>query len=374
MSLNTPLESAPQSKYREPQSIASFARTLAKRVGPGFFTLAVGLMLAVTLIQAQGYQALPTIIAGLDYAIGDAASIARTLAWGLPLFVATMGVALAYRSGMFNIGAEGQIYAGAMAAALTGAYIGPMFTGLHLFLCVAASAITGGAVAAGLGWLRAVWNVDEVLSTLLSNYIIMLFCAYLATAPLRDPARQSGTTKAVHDTAMFKELIPQTQLTSALFVVILLCAATWWLSERSVTGYRWRMTGESSAFAAAVGINVRRSRIGSMAVSGALCGIAGALLVTASQGRFWTEIGTGIGWDAVLLAMIARARPISAVVWVLIYSVMRSAARGIEQVSTVPSELSLILISGIIIAATARAGLFSRVAELKKILIRSEGK
>ncbi|GAA1495370.1 ABC transporter permease [Paeniglutamicibacter kerguelensis] len=374
MSLTTPLKNPPQSTGRGKRSTAPTGLSLARRLGPGVFTLAVGLLLAVLLIQAQGFQPLPTILAGLDYAVGDAKSIARTLAWGLPLFVATMGVALAYRSGMFNIGAEGQIYAGAMAAALTGAYIGPMFTGLHLFLCLAVSALTGAAVAAGLGWLRAVWNVDEVLSTLLSNYIIMLFCAYLATAPLRDPARQSGTTKAVHETAMFAELVPQTQLTSALFVVIILCAATWWLSERSVTGYRWRMTGESPAFAAAVGINVRRSRIGSMATSGALCGIAGALLVTASQGRFWTEIGTGIGWDAVLLAMIARARPLSAVVWVLVYSVMRSAARGIEQVSTVPSELSLILISGIIIAATARAGLFSRLAGLNKLLIRSEGK
>ncbi|GAA4359976.1 ABC transporter permease [Paeniglutamicibacter cryotolerans] len=374
MSLKTPFKTLPQSQEGVKSPANSSVRALARRAVPGLFTLAVGLVLAVILIEAQGYQALPTIMAGLDYAVGDATSIARTLAWGLPLIVATLGVSLAYRSGMFNIGAEGQIYAGAMAAALTGAYIGPMFTGLHLFLCLAVSAVVGGAVAAGLGWLRAVWNVDEVLSTLLSNYIIMLFCAYLATAPLRDPARQSGTTRAVHDTAMFTELIPSTQLTSALFVVIVLCGATWWLSERSVTGYRWRMTGESPAFAAASGINVRRSRIGSMAVSGALCGIAGALLVTASQGRFWTEIGTGIGWDAVLLAMIARARPVSAIIWVLVYSVMRSAARGIEQVSTVPSEMSLILISGIIIAATARAGLFTRLAELKNRYIRSEGK
>nr|WP_279587651.1 ABC transporter permease [Lysinibacter cavernae] len=330
--------------------------------------------MAVVLIQAQGYQAIPTILSGLEYAVGSPQSIARTLAWGLPLFVATMGVAIAYRSGMFNIGAEGQIYAGAMAAALVGAYIGPMFTGLHLLLCIAASAAIGALVAAGLGWLRAAWNVDEVLSTLLSNYIIILFCAYLVTAPLRDPSRQSGSTVPVHDTAMFSEILPKTQLTTAVFLVVVLCAVTWWISEKSVIGYKWRMTGESPDFAAAVGINVRRARIGSMALSGALCGIAGALLVTTSQGRFWTEIGTSIGWDAVLLAMIARARPVSAMIWVAVYCVMRSAARGIEQVSTVPSEISLILIAGIIIAASARAGIFAQLAKARNAYTRSRGK
>lgn len=111
-----------------------------------------------------------------------------------------------------------------------------------------------------------------------------------------------------------------------------------------------------------------------MALSGALCGIAGALLVTTSQGRFWTEIGTSIGWDAVLLAMIARARPVSAMIWVAVYCVMRSAARGIEQVSTVPSEISLILIAGIIIAASARAGIFAQLAKARNAYTRSRGK
>ena len=265
--------------------------------------------MAAILIQIQGYQPLPTIVSGAKYALGDPVSIARTLAWGIPLYVAGLGVALAFRAGMFNLGAEGQIYAGAMAAALTGAYIGPMFSALHLVVVMLAAAVTGGLIAAALGWLRAAWGVDEVLSTLLSNYIVVLFLTYLATGPLKDPGRQSGTTRMVHDTAMFPELAARTGLTAAVFVVIALGIAVWWLSERSVVGYRWRMTGESPLFAQAVGISVFKSRVLSMAMSGALCGVAGAMLVSTSQGRFWTEIGSGIGWDAVLVALIGRARP-----------------------------------------------------------------
>lgn len=328
------------------------------------FIAAIALVAATLLIQLQGYAAIPTLGAGLDYALGSPTAIARTVAWGLPLCVTALGVSIANRSGMFNIGAEGQVYAGAMAAAIAGAFIGPMFTGLHLLLCTFAGAIAGGLIAAGLGWLRARWNVDEVLSTLLSNYIIVLFCAYLATGPLRDPTRQSGTTPRVFETAMFAEIIPKTGLTSAVFLVIIIAIGCWWLSDRSVSGYRWRMTGQSPGFAEAAGINVARSRIMSMFVSGALAGVGGSLLVTASQGRFWTEIGSGIGWDAVLIALIAKARPIPTVIWVGVYCVMRATSRGIEQVSTVPSELSLVLISIIIIAAAARSGLFARISRL----------
>lgn len=338
---------------------------LRSRIPSALFIVAVGVVMAAVLIQIQGYQPLPTIVAGGRYALGDPVSIARTLVWGIPLYVAALGVALAFRSGMFNLGAEGQIYAGAMAAALTGAYIGPMFSGLHLLLVMLVSAVTGSMIAAGLGWLRAAWGVDEVLSTLLSNYIVVLFCAYLATGPLKDPERQSGTTKMVHDSALFPELTPRTGLTAGVFVVIALGIAVWWLSERSVLGYRWRMTGESPHFAEAVGISVFRSRVMSMAMSGALCGIAGALLVSTSQGRFWTEIGSGIGWDAVLMALIGRARILPTVGWVTIYCVMRGMARGIEQVSTVPAELSLILIGGIIIAASARLGLVRSFGSLR---------
>ncbi len=100
---------------------------------------------------------------------------------------------------MFNIGAEGQLYLGAMAAAVVGAQIGPLASPIHVALCLLAAAAAGGLFAAGLGWLRAHWGVDEVLSTLLSNYIVVLLCTYLANGPLRDPDRQSGSTVAVHE-------------------------------------------------------------------------------------------------------------------------------------------------------------------------------
>ena len=338
-------------------------RALVGAAGRSCFAVLVAVLLALVLIRLQGFAPVPTMLAGLGYAVGDLDSAARTLAWGLPLLVAALGVAQGFRGGMFNIGAEGQVYLGALAAAVVGAYLGPLFAGLHLVLCLVAAGLAGGLVAGGLGWLRAHWGVDEVLSTLLSNYVLILLCAYLANGPLRDPTRQSGSTRNVHDTAMFPVILPRTELTAALFLVVGLAGFAWWLSERSVAGYRWRMTGASPGFAAAVGIDVARGRTACMAVSGALCGLGGALLVMTSQGRFWTEIGTGIGWDAVLLALVGRARPVGVVVWAAGYCVMRASARGVEQATGIPAELSSVLIAVIIIAAAARNGMFALVAD-----------
>jgi ABC-type uncharacterized transport system permease subunit len=356
MSSNTTAVLLAQSK----RATAHTVRTLIN----GAFVLIIAVICAVILIRVQGYQPFPSIIAGFQYSLGSFTALARTFAWGLPLVVAALGVALAFRSGMFNLAAEGQIYVGAMAAALTGAYIGPMFSGVHLIFTTLAAAVAGGLVSGALGWLRAKWNVDEVVSTLLSNYIMILFCTYLVTGPLRDPSRQSGTTRRVFDSAMFGEIFPRTGLTWGVIVVVIAAIFTWWLSEKSVTGYRWRMTGNTPGFAAASGIDTAKAQIRSMVLSGALVAVAGSLLVTASQGRYWTEIGSGLGWDAVLIALVSRARPIPTIIWVGIYSIMRATARGIEQVSTVPSELSSVLIAVIIIAAAARAGVFARFSGL----------
>ncbi|MBK0422733.1 ABC transporter permease [Leucobacter sp. CSA2] len=352
------------------RATAQVLRTLRN----GIFVLVVAILAAILLIQVQGYAALPTIAAGFEYSLGSPTAIARTVAWGLPLVVAALGVSLAFRSGMFNLGAEGQVYAGSMAAALTGAYIGPMFSPIHLLISTLAAAFTGALIAGGLGWLRARWNVDEVVSSLLSNYIVILFCTFLVTGPLRDPSRQSGTTQRVFETAMFAEIIPRTGLTWSVLIVVIISVFVWWLSERSATGYRWRMTGSAPGFAAASGVNTARSQIRSMMMSGAFAAVAGSLLVTASQGRYWTEIGSGIGWDAVLIALVAKARPVPTILWVGIYSIMRSTARGIEQVSTVPSELSSVLIAIIIIAVAARAGLFSRITEYMRRMTSRKGR
>ncbi|MFB2587024.1 ABC transporter permease [Herbiconiux liukaitaii] len=319
---------------------------------------AVGLVFAVVIIQFYGYQALPTIGVGLQYALGDPASIARTLAWGLPLALATVGVTVAFKTGMFTIGAEGQVYIGALSGAVVGAYLPAVFPAADQIVPLLAAAAVGALVSAGLGWLKAYWGVDEVLSSLLSNYILLLLCGFLANGIFKDPAAQSpGATVPVKESALFADILPRTQLTWVIVIAALVIAVTWWIVERSTIGYRWKMVGTAPGFARAVGIDVARARVRSMALSGALCGLAGGVLVVAGHGRYSTEIAIGLGWVALMLALISRSKPGLALIWVIVYSIMQSAGRKIEQIAGVPTEMSLIIICVILITASSTAGL-----------------
>lgn len=338
--------------------------TVVTRVARGLIGPVVGLVLAIILIQWQGFQALPTIAAGVQYSVGDGVSIARTVAYGLPLCLAAVGATVAFRTGMFTLGAQGQIYAGALVTAVVGAWDLGLPPVLHQALCLLAASVVGGLLSGALGWLRAVWRVDEVLSSLFSTYILMLLCAYLANGPLLDPdAEAPGATVEVLDTARFANLVPRSQLGWAVVVVAVVCLGVWWLVERSTIGYRWRMAGQSPGFANAVGIDVRSGQIGAMALSGVLSGLAGAVLVMAAQGRFTTDIAVGIGWIAIMLALMARSRPAFAVLWVAIYSVMQASGRRIEQVSDVPASLPLILICAILFAAAAGPGTIALLSD-----------
>lgn len=331
-------------------------RTVGRAVRVVIAPLA-GILVAAVLIQAGGFQPLPTIVVGLEYSLGSVEAIGRTIAWGLPLYVATLGVVIAYRTGIFTVGAEGQIYLGALVGAVSGAYIGGLFPSLHQAVCVILAAVAAGAVSAGFGWLATHWNVDVILSTLLGNYILVALCIFLANGPFNDPnAEAPGATVAILPSAEFPLVLARTQLTWAIIPVAGICLAVWWFLERSVIGYRWRMIGESPGFAVASGIDVARWRILAMAASGALCGIAGSLLVLSTQGRFASEIAIGLGWIAVMLALMGRSRPVLAILWVTVYSVMQAASRRIEQVAEVPSDIAVLVICTILVAAAAAPG------------------
>jgi len=324
-----------------------------------------GLLVAVALIQAGGFQPVPTILVGLEYALGSIDAIARTLAWGLPLYVATLGVVVGFRTGLFTVGAEGQIYVGALVGAVSGAFIGGMLPIAHQAVSLALAALVAGALSAGLGWLAAHWNVDIVLSSLLANYILVPVCIFLANGPFNDPAAEApGATIPILPSAEFAGLLPRTQMTWGILLVVGLATLVWWVLERSIAGYRWRMIGEAPGFAAATGVNIGRWQILAMAGSGALCGVAGAFLVLATQGRFTSEIAVGLGWIAIMLALMGRSRPLLAIVWVTVYSVMQAASRRIEQVADVPSDIALLVICTILIAAAAAPGIVQLVTDV----------
>ncbi len=310
----------------------------------------------VVILAVTGNSPTSALRAGFEEALGDWSSVGDTLALSLPLSVVAAGTALAFHAGMFNLGGEGQFIAGALTAAVVGTEISGLASPVHITLALSLGAVAGAIPAATLGWLRGWHRVDEVLSTLMANFLIVLVAQYLVTNPLRDPSRQTGTTRNIEDSARFGRIVAESRLTWAIVVVAAVAGLAWWLVERSRLGYAARMTAISPPFAATMGLPVKGVQLWGMAAGGAFAGLGGAIVVTASQFRFWGGIGSGIGFTAVLIALLAGNRPLAAVVWATIFTVLTSSARGMELETGVPSEVTDVALAVVLLLFAGRAG------------------
>ncbi|MGC0239667.1 ABC transporter permease [Arthrobacter sp. SD76] len=337
-------------------------RWSSRKVSAALLAPIVGVAFASVLIQAYGFQGLPTIWVGLVSAVSTPAAIASTLAWSLPLIPAVLGVMIAFRVGVYSLAAEGQIYAGAFAAAMVGALLPVAAPAVHQGLAVLAAASVGAVISFVLGWLYAVWKVD-ILATLLASFILVGLCIYLGTGPLNDASSPApAATAPIAGTARFGLILEKSQLTWAVLPVVATVVVIWWLVQHSALGYKWRVVGSSPGYASAIGIDVARVQITGMVLSGALCGFSGSILVLTTMGRFSADIGHGIGWLAIMIALIARLKVGSALIWTLAYAVMQSASRRIDQIAGVPTDMSVMVICAVLITATCSPAIVSIIA------------
>lgn len=328
----------------------SVLRSFASSVGVAGATVALGavVMWAIGANPVAAYRAL------LAYAFGDPAAVTAVLTRAAPLILSGLAVAIAFNAGVYNLGGEGQIYLGAFAAAWVGFTVSGLPSLLHLTLVLPAALLAGALGAFIPGWLRTRLGVDEVISTIMLNFVYILFTGYLATYPFRDPARWSGTTRPIAETAHLPVLWPATGLNAGILVAGLLVGLAFWVMRRSAIGYRWKIVGLNARFARYGGVQVEREWLSAMVVSGALAGLAGALLVTGSQYRFWAQIGAGIGFDGILISLLARNHPIGILFAGLLFAAVKTGSLGMEQATTVPSELTLVLLAVLILFTTGR--------------------
>jgi simple sugar transport system permease protein len=312
---------------------------------------------AAVAIAAAGANPLEAGMAAIRQTFAGSYEIAGFVALSLPLMVAAFGVAVSFKAGLYNLGGEGQLALGAVAGAIVGLYVGPLWSPLHIAVVLVAGGLVGGLIATGLATLRVRFGVDEVVSTLLSNYILILLAEYLATYPFRDPTRFNGAMRQILPSAKIPNLVPGTELTFALFIVLALAAILYWVLHRSKLGYDWTLLGQSPIVAASSGLPVGRLAILAMAVSGFLAGVAGALMVSATQHRYFVGFGVGLGFNAILIGMIARNSIPLVVFWALTYAWLLIGADGVEQQTGIPSEIVQVIIAVVILGIAVRSGL-----------------
>lgn len=281
----------------------------------------------------------------------------NTIEYAMVLFLTGLACAIGARVGIFNVGGEGQLYLGAIVSA----YIGVVMTGLPAIVTIPVAAVgamlVGGFYAWIPGVLKVKLKVNEVITTIMMNSIAIYLCAYLSSGPWKTshPNRVSGTdTLAAH--LQFDKLIPGSNLTTAIFASAIIAFLVWYVMGKTTTGYEMKLVGENPRFAKFAGLKVDATIIGSMVISGMICGLVGMFEVYGLKGNYQDGISKEYYFDGLLVAMIMRYKPAGIIAMSFLFAFLKVGAAGMELNAGVPGELYRIIQSIIIFFLAAESG------------------
>ncbi|ROS52995.1 ABC transporter permease [Frigoribacterium sp. PhB24] len=282
--------------------------------------------------------------------------LTETLNYAVPLIAAGLGVAVAFRVGLFNIGARGQML---MASAAAG-WVGFSFhlpLAVHLPLALAAG-IAAGALWGGIvGLLKARTGAHEVILTIMLNYIAFYLLAFMLRTQglLQAPGSANPKSPATLDTAILPDLFgARYNLNWGFVLVIVITAVVWWLINRSTLGFRFRAVGENPHAARTAGMNVKNIYLYAMLISGALAGVAGStqVLGTLTSG-FTSGIDAGIGFDAITVALLGRSRPWGVFGAGVLFGALKAGGYSMQAANGVPIDIVLVVQSLIVLFVAA---------------------
>jgi simple sugar transport system permease protein len=292
--------------------------------------------------------------------------ISETLLATTPLIITGLGVAVAFRSGVFNIGAEGQLKVGATFAVWVGIWV-PLPFPFHVFVALIAG-IVGGALYGFIpGILKAKTGAHEVITTIMLNAIAQqVMLALLLTPILRPETSTTPISRTVLESAQLPILLalPKIRVHFGLVIALLAAVFTSWLMFRTTRGFEFRAAGLNPRAAGYAGMNAGRTIVMAMVVSGGLAGLAGGVEVLGTSHYLSPTISPGYGWDAISLALLGGTRPFGVVIAALLFGALRAGGQGMALATGVPIDL-LGFISALVIMFVAAPRLVREIYRVK---------
>jgi len=270
--------------------------------------------------------------------------LTETMTVATPLIIAALGVAVGFRAGLFNIGAQGQVILGATL----GGYVGFAWhlpVGLHLLVALVGG-ILGGAIWAGIaGFLRARTGAHEVIVTIMLNYVALYLLSYLLTTDaFTIPGSNQPTSPGVDESAQLPLLLGDWSRLNAGFIVAILAAIfVWWLMTRSVIGFRFRAVGSNPHASRTAGVSISTTIVLVMVTSGALAGLAGAVQILGTEKQLSAGIAGSLGFDAITVALLGRSRPLGIFLAGLLYGGLDVGGRVMEAATGTPIDIVLVI-------------------------------
>jgi len=298
--------------------------------------IAIALLISAGLILLAGANPIAAYTALLQESFSTYFGFGNTLTKMAPLLLTSLGVLVALRAGQFNIGGEGQIYLGALGSAIAGLYIPGLPALIHVPLALLAGFLFGAIWGLIPGYLKAVRGVNEVVSTLLLNYIAFNLVSYLVQGPLMAPGAPSPYTPKIAKSAQLPIILPDSLAHAGILIGLVAAVVLWVLLQRSPFGYQTAAVGQNPVAARYGGISVERTIMLVMALAGGLAGLAGSSEVMGLKYRLFEQVSPGYGFDAIAIAFLSRGSVLGVVLTSLFFSALRSGANVMQRSAGVP--------------------------------------
>ncbi len=313
----------------------------------------------IWLVGGDPFLAYKGLIQG---SLGSTKALSETAVWATPYIFAGLAVALAFKGGLFNIGAEGQLAVGAVFSALIG-YALPEWLGfdlpavIHLPLAILFGTLMGGIWAGIVGALKAYTGGHEVINTIMMNYIALNTTSYLLNGVMKDrsPTNVIARTPLIAESARMPAIFDGLRIHWGFVLALLVALFIWWLLNKTTLGFEIRTVGLNPDAAKYAGINVKRTIILTMLFSGMLAGLAGSIEVTGLNYRHELGFSIGYGYDAIAIALLGKSHPLGVVLASFLFAAMRNGATRMQFLTQLPVDLISVLQALILLFVAADA-------------------
>ncbi|GLX67274.1 ABC transporter permease [Paenibacillus glycanilyticus] len=308
----------------------------------------IALLAGGLVMAAAGVSPLEAYRLIWDGAVGDAGSVKETLVKATPLLFAGLCYTFAYRCGLFNIGAEGQIYIGAMTGTMAALYVPGLPGYAHLPLCIVAGAV-GGALWAGIaGALKIFKGASEIINTIMLNYVGIYLVSYMVTGPMKDPSGTLPQSARLPESALLAKLF-DSRLHYGFVLAVVLAIILYVVLNRTVWGYEIRSVGFNKQATKVMGIPVNRNLLLVMLVSGAIAGIGGFVEIAGVQNRLFQNFSPGYGYDGIAVALVGGAHPLGNIGSAILFGGLRSGANAMQRMTGTSTSLVYVIQATIIV-------------------------
>jgi len=312
-------------------------------------------LVGAILILSIGEDPLLTYKIMIEKSLFSLPGLAKTLHFASPLILTGLAIAITFKANIFNMGVEGAAVLGGFFAGVVGFSVQGLPPALHITLCLLTGIITGMLFCLIPALLKAYFKVDEMVVTLMLNYVAIELVKYLSEGVFRDPSSGYVSTRAILKSAMFNKLFG-TDITMFFFIALVVFIIMYIIFKKTKLGYEITAIGKNPEFAEAMGMKVSKNIIKIMLISGALSGLAGAGYLMSEKYRFALDFSgnPGLGWDGMLVALLGNLNPIGVLIASIFYAALKTGSEYIGIFTNVPKEIVSIIQAVLILFLSAK--------------------